>query len=135
VIRATELGSVGVIKSGSLVLVSDARGDVIPDRRGLGLYRGDTRVVSTLALLVEDRPPTLLRADPGGAASGVVQLTNPDLASDPIRALDLPIALPRQSIGIRRERRIEGEALRGAARDHQLHGGAPAGGRPPGAGR
>lgn len=112
VIRATELGSVGVIKAGSLVLVSDECGDVIPDRRGLGLYRGDTRVLSTLALLVEDRPPTLLRADPGGAASGVVQLTNPDLASDPIRALDLPIALPRQSIGIRRERRIEGEALR-----------------------
>ncbi len=112
VIRATELGSVGVVKSGSLVLVSDARGDVIPDRRGLGLYRGDTRVLSTLALLVEDRSPTLLRADPGGAASGVVQLTNPDLAADPIRALDLPIALPRQSIGIRRERRIEGEVFR-----------------------
>ena len=112
VIRATELGSVGVLKAGTLVLVSDARGDVVPDRRGLGLYRGDTRVLSTLALLVEDRSPTLLRADPGGAASGVVQLTNPDLAADPIRALDLPIALPRQSIGIRRERSIEGDVFR-----------------------
>jgi glycogen debranching enzyme len=112
VIRATELGSVAVLKAGPLVLMADTRGDVIPDRRGLGLYRGDTRVLSTLALLVEDRSPTLLRADPGGAASGVVQLTNPDLAADPTRAIDLAIALPRESIGIRRERTIDGEAFR-----------------------
>jgi glycogen debranching enzyme len=112
VIRATELGSVAVLKAGSLVLVADPRGDVVPDRRGLGLYDGDTRVLSTLALLVEDRSPTLLRADPGGAAAGVIQLTNPDLAADPTRAIDHPIALPRQSIGIRRERSLDDGALR-----------------------
>jgi glycogen debranching enzyme len=112
IIRATELGSLAVLKAGPLVLLADDRGDIVPDRRGLGLYLGDTRVLSTLALLVDDRTSTLLQADPGGDAAGVVQLTNPELAADPIRAIDLPIALPRQSIAIRRERRLQGGAFR-----------------------
>lgn len=106
IVRATELGAASVLKAGPLVLVSDAYGDIAPDRRGLGLYLGDTRVLSTMRLVVEGRTPTLLRGDPGGAAGGVVHLTNPDLPADPERALDLASALPRQSIGIRRDRRL-----------------------------
>ena len=110
IIAATDLGSVGVLKAGALVLLTDDRGDIVPSRRGLGLYLGDTRVLSTLALMVEGDPPTLLRADPAGEAAGVVELTNPELALH--AALDDSVsALPRQSIGIRRERRIEPPAL------------------------
>ncbi len=106
IIRATELGTVAVLKEGPLVLLSDAFGDVAPDRRGLGLYLGDTRILSTALLLVEGHRPTVLMPDPGGAASGVVQLTNPELPGDPTRAADHPVALPRQSIGIRRVRTL-----------------------------
>jgi len=95
-----------VLKEGPLVLLSDAFGDLAPDRRGLGLYLGDTRILSTALLLVEGHRPTVLMPDPGGAASGVVQLTNPELPGDPTRAADHPVALPRQSIGIRRVRTL-----------------------------
>ena len=111
VIAATNLGSVGVLKAGALVLLADERGDIVPDRRGLGLYMGDTRVLSTLALLIAGDPPTLLREDPAGAAAGTVQLTNPDLAAYPSPGIDVAIALPRQSIGLRRIRRIDPPAL------------------------
>ena len=40
--RATDLGSVQVLKQGNLYLLSDPFGDVHPDSRGLGLYEGDT---------------------------------------------------------------------------------------------
>ncbi len=107
IIRAVELGTVSVLKAGALVLLSDAFGDVAPDRRGLGLYLGDTRVLSTALLRIEKNRPALLRPDVGGAASGMVELTNPELPDDPLRSLDHPIALPRQSIGIRRERTLD----------------------------
>lgn len=112
VIAATELGSVAVLKAGALVFLADERGDAAPDGRGLGLYLGDTRVLSTLAVTIHDGTPTLLRADPGGAADGIVQLTNPGRSTDPTRSEDPATALPRQSIGIRRERRLEPAAFR-----------------------
>jgi glycogen debranching enzyme len=106
IIRATELGAASVLKEGPLFLISDAFGNIEPDRRGLGLYLGDTRVLSTAVLLIEGLTPTLLRPDPGGAARGTVQLSNPDLPADPMRSVDHPAALPRQSIGIRRVRAL-----------------------------
>ena len=106
IVRATELGAASVLKEGALFLISDAFGNVAPDRRGLGLYLGDTRVLSTAVLLVEGLMPTLLRPDPGGAARGTVQLSNPELPDDPMRSVDHPAALPRQSIGIRRQRSL-----------------------------
>jgi glycogen debranching enzyme len=104
IIRATELWAASVLKQGALFLLSDAFGNVSPDRRGLGLYLGDTRILSTSVLLVEGLIPTLLRPDPGGAAQGTVQLSNPNMPDDPLRSVDHPAALPRQSIGIRRTR-------------------------------
>jgi glycogen debranching enzyme len=106
IIRATELGAASVLKEGPLFLISDAFGNIAPDRRGLGLYLGDTRTLSTAVLLIEGLTPTLLRPDPGGAARGTVQLSNPNLPDDPMRSVDHPAALPRQSIGIRRVRAL-----------------------------
>ncbi|HEU0286325.1 MAG TPA: hypothetical protein VFR22_04705, partial [Nocardioidaceae bacterium] len=39
--RATDLGSVQVLKHGNRYLLTDAFGDIHPDSRGLGLYEGD----------------------------------------------------------------------------------------------
>nr|MBA3627687.1 hypothetical protein [Chloroflexota bacterium] len=46
VARATDLTGVLVLKHDSLFLLTDSFGDVHPDSRGLGLYAGDTRVLS-----------------------------------------------------------------------------------------
>jgi glycogen debranching enzyme len=106
IIRATELGAASVLKEGALFLISDAFGNVVPDRRGLGLYHGDTRILSTAVLVVGGLAPTLLRPDPGGASRGTVLLSDPNLPDDPMRSVDHPAALPRQSIGIRRVRTL-----------------------------
>ena len=37
--KATDLGSVQVLKHGNLYLLTDQFGDIHPDSRGLGLYR------------------------------------------------------------------------------------------------
>ena len=66
VIKATDLGATAVLRLGALTLVADPFGDVRPDSRGLGLYLGDTRVLSTLTVLVDGRRPTLLEPDLGG---------------------------------------------------------------------
>src|SRR4051794_23335087 len=39
--RATDLGSVQVLKHGNLYLLTDPFGDIRPDSRGLGLYLSD----------------------------------------------------------------------------------------------
>ncbi len=106
VVRAVDLGSTAVLRHGALALVADPFGDIHPDSRGLGLYLGDTRVLSGLVLLVDGRRPTLLQADPGGADRGAVQLTNPELLHDPTRA-EGSATLATQSIGIRRERVLD----------------------------
>ena len=43
IVKATDLGSVQVLKQGNLFLLTDPFGDVHADTRGLGLYEGDTR--------------------------------------------------------------------------------------------
>ncbi len=111
VVRATELGATSVLKEGGLILLSDAFGDIHPDRRGLGLYLHDTRILSTASLRLDGGTPTLLRPDPGGSATGIVQLTNPELRHDATRALDDAVALPRQSLGIRRSRLLRDDGL------------------------
>lgn len=108
IIPATDLSGVTVLKRGRVYLLTDACGDVLPDPHGLGLYVGDTRVLSCLALLVGGAPPSVLRSDPGGADRGLIVLTNPDLrteTSDPPSA-ERPLA--RRSLGIIRERRVDG---------------------------
>src|SRR5690349_9935888 len=53
--RATDLGSVQVLKHGNLYLLTDPFGDIHPDSRGLGLYLSDTRLLSCLWLRSEER--------------------------------------------------------------------------------
>jgi glycogen debranching enzyme len=105
IVKAIDLGSTAVLRHGALTLVADPFGDIHPDSRGLGLYLGDTRVLSGLMLLVDDRRPTLLEPDAGGLDRGVVQLTNPELRNDPTRSSSAA-SLATQSLGIRRERSL-----------------------------
>ena len=60
--KATDLGSVQVLKHGNLYLLTDPFGDIHPDSRGLGLYHGDTRLLSCSVLRVGGARPVLLQA-------------------------------------------------------------------------
>ena len=112
IVRATDLGGVQVLKHGDLYLLSDAFGDIRPDSRGLGLYAGDTRVVSCLALKVNGARPVLLRTGSAGNFRGTIQMTNADVAANQQDRKRDPAAvgLARRSLGISRER-VLGEAL------------------------
>lgn len=100
-----------MLRHGALTLVADPFGDIHPDSRGLGLYLGDSRVLSALALLVDGQRPTLLEPDAGGSDRGVVQLTNPELRNDPTRS-SVGATLATQALGIRRERSLGPDGLR-----------------------
>jgi hypothetical protein len=66
IVKATDLGSAQVLKHLDLFLVSDAFGDIHPDSRGMGLYDGDTRVLSCSVLHIAGERPVILHSDPGG---------------------------------------------------------------------
>jgi glycogen debranching enzyme len=83
IVRATDLGSVQVLKHGDRYLLTDAFGDIHPDSRGLGLYQGDTRSLSSLILRVGEDRPVLLQGSAGGNYQGTVQLTNPSNDRNP----------------------------------------------------
>ncbi len=111
IIRATDLGAVRALKHASLFVLTDTFGDIRPDSRGLGVYDGDTRVLSCAALRVDGERPVVLRSDDGGTWRGVVELTNGDLRDKPpTRRAD--IATERESIGISRERAVDGQSFR-----------------------
>jgi glycogen debranching enzyme len=113
IVRATDLGGVQVLKHEDLYLLSDAFGDIRPDSRGLGLYAGDTRIVSCLALRVNGARPVLLRTGSAGNYRGTIQMTNADLGAggQQDRKRDpAAVGLARRSLGISRERIIS-EAL------------------------
>ena len=67
VVRATDLTGVHVLKHDNLFMLSNAHGDVRPDGRGLGLYDGDTRLLSTYDLLLNGLRPVVLRAGPAAS--------------------------------------------------------------------
>ncbi len=112
IVRATDLGGVQVLKHGDLYLLSDAFGDIRPDSRGLGLYAGDTRIVSCLALKVNGARPVLLRTGSAGNYRGTIQMTNADMAMGQQDRKHDPasVGLARRSLGISREHVIS-EAL------------------------
>ena len=76
IVRATDLGTVEVQKLGNLYLLTDALGDVASDARGLGLYDGDTRILSCAQLWIDGARPVLLQAAAGGTFRGMVRMTN-----------------------------------------------------------
>ncbi len=104
IVRATDLGGVGVLKEGGLFLLTDPFGDIHPDARGLGLYAGDTRVLSCAVLTVDGSRPVVLRGDTDDAYRGTIQLTNAELRRDPSDKVAADRTLARQSLGITRHR-------------------------------
>ena len=55
-----------MLKHDILFLLTDAFGDLHPDSRGLGLYLGDTRVLSRYEMRLNGARPVVLRTGGGG---------------------------------------------------------------------
>src|SRR2546422_6291292 len=81
--KATDLGSVQVLKHGNLYLLTDPFGDIRPDSRGLGLYFSDTRLLSCCSLRIGGSRPVLLQGSMGANYRGSIQLTNPSADRNP----------------------------------------------------
>ena len=104
--KATDLGSVQVLKHGNRYLLTDSFGDIHPDSRGLGLYRGDTRSLSCLVMRVGGIRPVLLQTSVGGNYRGSIQMTNPSADRNPDAKVHPDDLLVGRTIGIGRERLI-----------------------------
>ncbi len=114
--KATDLGSVQVLKHGNRFLLTDGFGDIHPDSRGLGLYHGDTRILSCSVLRVAGGRPVLLQASVGGNYRGGIQMTNsaadrnPDMKVHPHPADEFDHLVGR-TIEIGRERLIGADGV------------------------
>ena len=109
VLRATDLTGVHVLKHDQLVLLTDAFGDVQTGSRALGLYEGDTRVLSLYELRLNGTRPVVLRAGAAAGYRSTIQLTNPDLFHSPTGSDDSSeMVLRRHSLGVVRERVMSG---------------------------
>jgi len=111
IVRATDLGSVQVVKHADLFLLTDPFGDVHTDSRGLGLYDRDTRLLSCSLLRVAGVRPVLLQGSAGGNYRGSIQLTNPALDRN-IEAKVNPLDdLAGRKLGIARDRVLSIDGL------------------------
>ena len=120
--RATDLGSVQVLKHGNVYLLTDQFGDIHPDSRGLGLYRTDTRLLSCSVLHVGGERPVLLQGSMGGNYRGAIQLTNPSADRNPDMKVHPLDDLVGRTIGISRDRLIGRRRPRGAGPHRQPRG-------------
>jgi glycogen debranching enzyme len=109
--KATDLGSVQVLKHGNLFLLTDQFGDIHSDSRGLGLYRDDTRLLSCSVLRVGGERPVVLQGTTGANYRGVIQLTNPTLDRNPNDKIRPGQGLVGKKLGITRERLLTGMAI------------------------
>ena len=107
IVPATDLGSVEVAKRGNLYLLTDARGDIRVDGRGLGLYELDTRVLSTAVLRLNGAVPTLLRGPHRADGFDTIQLTNPELRRNPHDKRAAAPSLAHRELSLTRTRRID----------------------------
>ncbi|HEY7524625.1 MAG TPA: glycogen debranching N-terminal domain-containing protein [Candidatus Limnocylindrales bacterium] len=121
--KATDLGSAQVLKHVNLFLLTDQFGDIHADSRGLGLYLGDTRVLSCLVLRVGGVRPVLLQGSTGGNFRGTIHLTNPSIDRNPDAKRHPEDALAGRKLGISRERLLSGDVLRERVRvvNHSEH--------------
>ncbi len=110
--RATDLGSVQVLKHGNVYLLTDAFGDIHPDSRGLGLYHGDTRLLSCLVLRVGGERPVLLQGSVGANYRGGIVMTNPSADRNPDAKVHPMDDLTGRTVGITRDRLIGADGLR-----------------------
>ena len=109
IVAATDLGNVEVAKHGNLYLLTDPRGDVRIDGRGLGLYELDTRVLSTSTLRLNGVPLTLLRGPYLRDGLDTIQLTNPELRRNPEDKHAPASHLRNRELSVTRTRRLHGE--------------------------
>jgi glycogen debranching enzyme len=107
IVAATDLGSVEVAKRGNLYLLTDPRGDIRVDGRGLGLYELDTRILSTAMLRLNGAPLTLLRGPYRGDGIDTIQLTNPELRRNPDDKRAAASSLAHRELSLTRSRRID----------------------------
>jgi glycogen debranching enzyme len=111
IVKATDLGSVQVLKHGNRYLLTDSFGDIHPDSRGLGLYHGDTRVLACSVLRVGGSRPVLLQTSVGSNYRGGIQLTNPSADRNPDAKVHATEGLTGRTIGISRERLLGGDGV------------------------
>ncbi|MBO0681732.1 MAG: amylo-alpha-1,6-glucosidase [Candidatus Dormibacteraeota bacterium] len=89
-----------VLKQNDVFIVSDLAGDIpAGNEDGLGLFRSDTRFLSTYELRVNGRKPIVLNHGVDRAYVATFQLVNPSLGER-----DGGARIPRQSLSIRRTR-------------------------------
>ena len=121
--QATDLGNVQVLKHENVFLLTDQFGDIHPDSRGLGLYRGDTRILSCCAVRVAGERPVLLQGSMGGNFRGTIHLTNPSIDRDISTKMGATNSLASRTLGITRERLIAAGALQERLRifNHSEH--------------
>ena len=125
IVKATDLGSVQVLKQGNLYLLTDPFGDVHPDTRGLGLYEGDTRRLSCAILRINGARPVLLQASAGGNCRGHDPADQPADRAQPARTRCQPGGGARDpEAGHRPDADADRHAARGAGPGRQLRGGA-----------
>ncbi|HSL77087.1 MAG TPA: glycogen debranching N-terminal domain-containing protein [Candidatus Limnocylindrales bacterium] len=111
IVKATDLGSVQVLKHGNRFLLTDSFGDIHPDSRGLGLYEGDTRVLACSVLRIGGSRPVLLQTSVGANYRGGIQMTNPSADRNPDAKVHPLDELVGRTIGISRERLIGAEGV------------------------
>jgi glycogen debranching enzyme len=111
IVKATDLGSVQVLKHGNRFLLTDSFGDIHPDSRGLGLYHGDTRVLACSVLRVGGIRPVLLQTSVGANYHGGIQMTNPSADRNPDAKVHPFDGLLGRTIGISRERLIGSDGV------------------------
>ena len=109
--KATDLGSVQVLKHGNLFMLTDQFGDIHADSRGLGLYRDDSRLLSCSVLRVSGVRPVALQGSTGANYRGVIQLTNPTMDRNPDDKINPEHGLAGKKLGITRERLLSNDAL------------------------
>jgi glycogen debranching enzyme len=111
IVRATDLGSVQVLKHLNRYLLTDTFGDIHPDSRGLGLYQGDTRILSCSVLRVGGIRPVLLQTSVGANYLGGIQMTNPSADRNPDAKVHPFDELVGRTVGISRERLMGSEGV------------------------
>jgi glycogen debranching enzyme len=111
IVKATDLGSVQVLKHGNRFLLTDSFGDIHPDSRGLGLYYGDTRMLACSVLRIGGIRPVLLQTSVGSNYRGGIQMTNPSADRNPDAKVHPLDELVGRTIGISRERLIGGDGV------------------------
>jgi glycogen debranching enzyme len=109
--KATDLGNVQVLKHENLFLLTDQFGDIHADSRGLGLYLGDTRILSCLVLKISNHRPVLLQGSMGGNYRGTIYLTNPSIDRNPKAKMGAGDSLASRKLGISRDRLLSNDVL------------------------